>query len=61
MAWTNIANLKGPQGEAGADGSKGDTGDTGAAGSDAVWVQITQAAYDALSPPDAGTLYVIVG
>jgi hypothetical protein len=24
-------------------------------------VQITQAAYDALSPPDADTLYVIVG
>ena len=25
------------------------------------WVQITQAAYDALSPPNANTLYVIVG
>ena len=25
------------------------------------WVQITQAEYDALSPPDPGTLYVIVG
>ena len=27
----------------------------------AVWTEITQAAYDALSPPDASTLYVIVG
>jgi len=25
------------------------------------WVQITQAAYNALSPPDANTLYVVVG
>jgi hypothetical protein len=25
------------------------------------WVQLTQAAYDALSPPDANTLYVVVG
>lgn len=35
-------------------GAKGDKGD-------APWVQLTQAAYNALSPPDAGTLYVIVG
>ena len=33
----------------------------GADGTDAVWTEITQAAYDALSPPDASTLYVIVG
>lgn len=25
------------------------------------WVSITQSAYDALSPPDSNTLYVIVG
>jgi len=25
------------------------------------WVQLTQAAYNALSPPDANTLYIIVG
>jgi hypothetical protein len=25
------------------------------------WVQITQAAYDALTPPDPNTLYVVVG
>lgn len=25
------------------------------------WVQITQAAYNALSPPDSNTLYIIVG
>lgn len=36
---------------------QGPKGDTGAA----PWTQITQAAYDALSPPDANTLYVIVG
>lgn len=36
-------------------------GSPGQDGTDAVWTQITQAAYDALSPPDAGTLYVIVG
>jgi len=33
----------------------------GADGTDAVWTEITQAAYDALSPPNASTLYVIVG
>lgn len=26
-----------------------------------VWVTLTQAAYDALSPPDSGTYYAIVG
>ena len=36
-------------------------GADGADGADAVWTEITQAAYDALSPPDASTLYVIVG
>ena len=36
-------------------------GADGADGTDAVWTEITQAAYDALSPPDASTLYVIVG
>lgn len=25
------------------------------------WVQLTQAEYDALSPPDEGTLYLVVG
>jgi hypothetical protein len=30
-------------------------------GSAQSWVQITQAAYDALSPPKATTLYVVVG
>lgn len=33
----------------------------GPAGLDADWTQITQADYDALSPPDPNTLYVIVG
>jgi len=39
----------------------GADGADGADGTDAVWTEITQAAYDALSPPDASTLYVIVG
>jgi hypothetical protein len=34
-----------------------DAAPTGATG----WVQLTQAAYDALSPPDPNTLYVVVG
>lgn len=52
---------KGDTGDTGLKGDKGDIGNTGVAGANAVWTQITQAAYDALSPPNAGTLYVIVG
>jgi len=39
----------------------GADGADGADGTDAVWTEITQADYDALSPPNASTLYVIVG
>lgn len=42
-------------------GPAGATGPTGPAGPAGAWTQITQAAYDALSPPNSGTLYVIVG
>jgi len=42
-------------------GPEGPIGLTGADGTDAVWTEITQADYDALSPPNASTLYVIVG
>ena len=43
------------------NGAIGPEGPIGPTGADAVWTEITQAAYDALSPPDASTLYVIVG
>ena len=58
----------GPQGPQGVQGVRGDVGPTGAAstipgpqGPPGQWVQITQAAYNALSPPNPSTLYVIVG
>jgi hypothetical protein len=40
-------------------GAQGDTGATGATGA-APWEQMTQAAYDAITP-DPDTLYIIVG
>lgn len=52
---------EGPEGPAGADGAPGAPGADGADGAAAVWTQLTQAEYDALSPPDPGTLYIIVG
>lgn len=51
----------------GPQGPKGDTGDTGATGPQGpqgipgVWTQVTQAEYDALTPPDPAVLYIIVG
>jgi len=45
--WTSVA--PGIQGPAGPQGPPGQ------------WVQLTQAQYNALSPPVAGTLYVIIG
>lgn len=41
-----LASLKGPPGDP---------------GTDAAWVQMTQAAYDALAVKDPDTLYVIIG
>ena len=58
---------QGPMGPTGATGPTGPTGATGATGAQGVqgipgpWTQITQAAYNALSPPNAATLYVIIG
>jgi Collagen triple helix repeat (20 copies) len=46
---------QGPQGQTGAQGAQGPQGNPGQ------WVQLTQAQYNALSPPDANTLYVIIG
>lgn len=54
----------GGTGTTGATGPKGDTGDTGPQGPigpEGRWTQLTQAQYDALSPPDPAVLYVIVG
>lgn len=38
----------------------GNMGPQGPAGADGQWLALTQAEYDALSPPDPQTLYVIV-
>lgn len=54
----------GPQGATGPTGPTGAAGATGAQGAQGIpgpWTQITQAAYNALSPPNASTLYVIIG
>lgn len=45
----------------GEKGNKGDQGLQGTQGIPGVWTQITQAAYNALSPPNPTTLYIIVG
>jgi len=37
-----------------------DEGPQGPKGDAAVWLQLTQAQFDALSPPDPTTLYIIV-
>jgi hypothetical protein len=52
---------QGIQGETGPQGEPGTDGADGAPGTDAVWTEITQAAYDALTPPDDDVLYVVVG
>ena len=47
--------------EAGFTGPQGPQGEVGPQGPPGVWEQLTQAEYDALSPPDPETLYVIIG
>jgi hypothetical protein len=42
-------------------GPPGPAGPTGPTGPSGVWVQMTQAQYDALPSTTPGTLYVIVG
>jgi hypothetical protein len=51
----------GSQGPTGATGGQGPVGPTGPQGAQGVWVQMTQAAYNALVTKDPNTLYVIVG
>ncbi len=52
--------IQGSQGATGPEGPQGIQGIQGPAGTNAVWVQVTQAEYDALIQPDANTLYIIV-
>jgi hypothetical protein len=51
----------GPTGPTGPKGDKGDPGAQGERGPAGNWMQLTQAQYDALAPPDPATLYVIIG
>jgi hypothetical protein len=53
-----VQGVAGPVGPQGVQGVAGPTGPAGAAG---VWVEMTQAAYDALAVKDPAVLYVIVG
>jgi hypothetical protein len=50
--------LQGPQGVPGAQGPQGITGPQGPATTPVI--VLTQAEYDALNPPSAGSLYVII-
>jgi hypothetical protein len=61
--WTWVGNIRGPQGPQGQQGATGATGPQGVAGpaGPPSVVQMTQAAYTALSVKDPNTLYVIVG
>jgi hypothetical protein len=56
-----VPGSPGPSGAVGPAGPAGATGPVGPAGPPGVWVQLTQAAYDALGTKDPATLYIIVG
>jgi Collagen triple helix repeat (20 copies) len=56
--WVAVSGVQGPQGPQGLQGAAGTAGAQGAPGA---WTQITQAAYNALTPPNPATLYVIIG
>lgn len=66
-----VKPVPGPEGPRGATGPPGPTGPAstvpgpvgpqGPQGPEGIWVQLTQAQYDALAPPDPAVLYVIVG
>lgn len=58
---TGPAGPAGTPGTPGLPGATGPAGPAGPTGPPGVWVQMTQAAYDALPVKDPGTLYVIVG
>lgn len=57
----DAGELTGPPGPTGPAGPPGPTGPAGPQGAQGVWVQMTQAAYDALPVKDPNTLYVIIG
>ena len=44
-----------------ARGEPGPAGPPGPQGEAAVWTEMTQAEYNALTPPDPDTLYIIIG
>lgn len=56
-----VQPVPGPAGPQGDQGDVGPVGPLGPQGPEGEWVQLTQAAYDALAPPDPAVLYVIVG
>jgi hypothetical protein len=58
---TGSQGPQGPTGPQGPQGTQGPQGLQGLQGPPGEWVQMTQAAYDALTPKDPNTLYVIVG
>jgi hypothetical protein len=65
-AWNDLdyTATTGPQGEVGPQGPVGETGPQGVQGEQGPpgsWTQVTQAEYDALSPPDPTVLYVVIG
>jgi hypothetical protein len=58
--WVDVGNLEGPQGPQGLAGPQGETGPQGSAGADADWTELTQDAYDGITP-DPLILYIIKG
>lgn len=47
------------RGDDGDDGDDGQDGADGTDGQDAEWTELSQAAYNALSPPDPDVLYIV--
>ncbi len=63
-AISTLVGVPGPPGPPGAQGAKGDPGTPGAAGVQpsgfTQLVALSQAEYDALTPPDPNTLYFVL-
>lgn len=57
---TGATGSQGPQGIQGNTGAQGVQGPQGVQGIPGPWTQVTQAQYDALSPPDPATLYIVI-
>lgn len=57
------STVPGPPGTNGTNGTNGATGPAGPTGpaGNGTWTQMTQAAYNALTPKDPNILYVIIG